>query len=339
MNQTIRWGILSTAKIGLKKVIPAMQQGKYSRITAIASRNLDQAQKAASQLNIPKAYGSYEQLLEDPEIDAIYNPLPNHLHIFWTQKAMEAGKHVLCEKPMALDLTAITSFISFAKKYPALKVGEAFMVKTHPQWLKVQQMVQQGDLGEITAIQAFFSYFKLDPDNIRNKPEYGGGGIYDIGVYPLTLSRFILKQEPKRVLASIDYDPNMKVDRLASVILEFPGVQASFICGTQTVPYQTFQVFGNQRRLEVQIPYNSPIDRPTYIFLSDGDIFERDKRVIEISTLDQYTVQGDQFSKAILEDLPVPVSLEDTYYNTLALEAIFQSDKTGKKVSPQELIK
>ncbi len=332
MNKKIRWGILSTAKIGLKKVIPAMQRGKLTEIAAIASRNIDQALQASKELNIPKAYGSYEELLADPQIDAIYNPLPNHLHIPWTKKAMEAGKHVLCEKPMALSVAEMKEFMNYAAQFPSLKIGEAFMVKTHPQWLKVKELVQSGELGEITSIQAYFSYFKLDPDNIRNIPEYGGGGIFDIGVYPLTLSRFILDAEPTHVFSSIDFDPQMNIDRLASVILDFPGVQSSFVCGTQTVAHQTFQVFGTQRRLEVQIPYNAPIDRPTYIFLSEGDLFERDRRVIEIPTQDQYTIQGDEFSRAIVEDTPVPVPLDDTYHNTLALEAIFASGKTGKKI-------
>jgi len=331
MSNIIRWGVLSTAKIGVAKVIPAMQKGRHSQITAIASRDINRAKEEAKKLDIPKAYGSYESLLAHPDIDAIYNPLPNHLHIPWTKKCLEAGKHVLCEKPMALNIAEIKDLISFHQQYAHLKVGEAFMVKTHPQWLLVRSLARSGELGKLTTIQAFFSYYKLDPDNIRNIPEYGGGGLYDIGVYPMMLSRFVLGEEPISVLATLERDPEMKIDRLASVIMEFPTVQASFICSTQTVPYQTFNVFGTDKRLEVPLPYNAPNDRPTKVFLYKGDLYQQDREVREIPVCDQYTLQGDEFSRAILEDRPVPVPLTDTLYHTAVIEAIFAAAQSGTK--------
>src|ERR1700732_4675515 len=195
MSEKVRWGILGAAKIGTQKVIPAMQRGAHAEVAGIASRDLDKARKAAADLKIPKAYGSYEELLADPEIDAIYNPLPNHLHVPWSIRAAEAGKHVLCEKPIALSVEEARELIR-ARDAHRVKIGEAFMARTHPQWLRVKELTDSGAVGELRTISGFFSYFNRDPQNIRNRPEMGGGAVMDIGCYPITLSRMIVGREP-----------------------------------------------------------------------------------------------------------------------------------------------
>src|SRR5439155_20571991 len=221
----VRWGVLSTANIGLKKVLPAMQRGQYCDIVGIASRDLAAAQEASSALGIRKTYGSYEALLADPEIEAVYNPLPNHLHVPWSMKAAEAGKHVLCEKPLSLTVAEARTLLPVRER-SGVKIGEAFMVKTHPQWLRTRELIHKGVIGELRAIVGAFSYFNRDPANVRNKLEWGGGGIMDIGCYPITTSRFIFGEEPARVAGLIERDPDFKTDRLASVILEFPSGQS-----------------------------------------------------------------------------------------------------------------
>lgn len=328
MSRKIKWGILSTAKIGTKQVIPAMQQGQYTEMAAIASRNRKKAEEEAANLGIKKAYGSYEELLSDPEIHVIYNPLPNHLHVEWSIKAMEAGKHVLCEKPIALTEEDVRELIQVRDR-TGMKIGEAFMVRSHPQWLKVRELARNGSLGEIKAIQGFFSYFNEDADNIRNKAEYGGGSLWDIGCYPINTSRFVFGEEPVRVLALLETDPRFSVDRLASAILQYPSGQAVFTSATQLSPYQRMSIFGTKKHLEVEIPFNAPIDRNTRLFISDTLWGMEEQKTVNIGICNQYTLQGDNFSKAILEDTEVPVPLEDSLANTKVILALFESAKTG----------
>ena len=295
MNK-ISWGILSTAKIGIEKVIPAMQKSKFCQISAIASRNYDSAQKAARKLNIPKAYGSYEKLLDDPEIQAIYIPLPNHLHVPWSIRCLEAGKHVLCEKPIAMNATQAQELLTISKKYPELKIMEAFMYRFHPQWQKARQLVAEGAIGRIKTIQSFFSYFNINPDNIRNKPECGGGGLMDIGCYCISLSRFIFDAEPHRVLGIIELDSEFKVDTLASGILDFGKSTSTFTCSTQLSPYQRVNIFGTQGRIEIEIPFNAPPDKQCKMFIQQDKNIEK----IVFDICDQYAIQCDLFSQAIL---------------------------------------
>ena len=217
----VRWGIISTAKIGRLKVIPGIQKSDICEVTAISSRNQQQADEAAQKLGIPKAYGSYEALLADPDIDAIYNPLPNHMHVDWSIKAIEAGKHVLCEKPIGLDTTDAQRLLSKSQEYPNLKVMEAFMYRFHPQWIKAKELVKNGSIGEVKTVQSFFSYFNVDPNNIRNKADIGGGGLMDIGCYCISFPRFIFEEEPLRAVGLLDYDPVMKTDRIASGMMDF----------------------------------------------------------------------------------------------------------------------
>src|ERR1700730_8463559 len=241
MNRKVRWGILSTAAIGLGKVIPAMQRGEWSEISAIASRDVEKARQAAKRLGIPKACGSYEELLADQALEAIYNPLPNHLHVPWTIKAAEAGKHVLCEKPIGLNMDEARQLLAVRDR-TGVRIQEAFMVRTHPQWSGTLELIKSGRIGELRAIAGFFSYFNRDPANIRNKPETGGGALMDIGCYPITMSRFIFGEEPHRALALIERDPELGTDRLTSALLDFPSGHSSFTCSTQMVPYQRMQI-------------------------------------------------------------------------------------------------
>jgi predicted dehydrogenase len=328
MSRKVRWGVLSTASIGVRKVLPAMQQGKFSEVVAIASRDLGKARETASKLGIAKAYGSYEELVEDPEIDAIYNPLPNQLHVPWTIKAAEAGKHVLCEKPISLTVAEAESLLKVRER-TSVKIGEAFMIRSHPQWLRMKALIDEGRIGQLRAVMGAFSYFNVDPKNIRNNVESGGGALYDIGCYCIQAARYAFGAEPKRVVGCIDRDPKMQIDRLTSAILEFSGGQSVFTCSTQFVPYQRVQFFGTKGRIEIEIPFNAPMDRPTRIFVDGGDLFGGDRVSEEFPVCDQYTLQGDAFSKAILDDTEVPVSLEEAIRNMKVIEAIFRSAASG----------
>ena len=321
----VRWGILSTANIGVAKVIPAMQQGTYCEVSAIASRSLGSAPEAARRLGIPRAYGSYEELLADPEIDAIYNPLPNHLHIPWSIRALEAGKHVLCEKPLAPTLAEEQQLFDAAQQHPRLKVMEAFMYRHHPQWQRTRQMVLDGKIGALRTIQSFFSYYLDDPANIRNTAEAGGGGMLDIGCYAVSLARFIFGAEPRRVFGLVEYDPVFKTDRLASALLDFGTGTSTFTCSTQLAPYQRVQIFGTQGRIELEIPFNAPANRSTRLFYQHGDESEE----IRLEPCDQYTIQGDLFSQAVHNDGEVPTPLSDALANMRAIEAVLRSSREG----------
>ncbi len=325
----VRWGQISTANIGVKKVLPAMQRGQYSAVVAIASRELTRARQAAQALGIPKAYGSYQELLADPEIDAVYNPLPNHLHVPWSIRALEAGKHVLCEKPLALTAAEAQSLLDVAKRYPKLKVMEAFMYRHHPQWVRAKTMVRDGKIGTLRTIHSFFSYYNDDPANVRNMAEIGGGGLMDIGCYNISLARFIFDKEPQRVVGIVEYDPQFKTDRLASGMMDFGDGTATWTCSTQLAPYQRVNIFGTRGRIEIEIPFNAPPNKPCKMgYETKGKLEE-----IVLPTTDQYTVQGDLMSLAILKNLPVPTPLEDGVNNMRVIEALVASGRAGTWVT------
>ena len=333
MTRKIRWGVLSTAKIGTKKVIPGMQAGTLCEVTAIASRDAARAREAANELGIAKAYGSYDELLADPEIDAIYNPLPNQLHVPWTAKAAEAGKHVLCEKPLSLTVAEAESLLAVRKR-TGVKIGEAFMIRSYTQWLRVSELIRGGRIGDLRAVNAHFSYFNVDPKNIRNEVESGGGALYDIGCYCIQAARVGFGELPRRVVGLIERDPAFGTDRLTSAMMDFTGGQAIFTSSTQLIPHQKVHFFGTKGRIEMEIPFNAPKDRPTRIFIDEtGELFGSGIVTEEFPTADQYTMQGDAFSRAILEDTEVPVPLEDAISNMKVIEAIFASAKTGAWVA------
>jgi predicted dehydrogenase len=330
MNNKLRWGVLSTASIALRKVIPAMQRGQFTSVVAIASRDLARAQQVATAQQIPTAYGSYEELLADPNIDAVYIPLPNHLHVPWTIKAAEAGKHVLCEKPLSLTVAEAETLLDVRAR-TGVKIGEAFMVNCHPQWLRLRELLAEGRIGSLRSIVGVYSYFNAVPTNIRNQVACGGGGLMDIGCYLVHAARYAFQQEPARVVAAIDRDPQMHTDRLTSAILDFPAGQAIFTCGTQLVPCQRLHFLGTKGRIELEIPFNALPDRPARLFVdTTGDLLGGGITTETFPVCDQYTLQGDAFSRAVLQDTDVPVPVEDAIKNMAVIQAIFSSAKSGQ---------
>ena len=326
----INWGILSTAKIGIEKVIPAMQQGKLNEIVAIASRTHESAREAAKNLKIPKAYGSYQDLLDDTSIEAVYIPLPNHMHVPWTIKALAANKHVLCEKPIALTATEAKELLKETEKFPHLKVMEAFMYRHHPQWIRALELINGGGIGMVKTVHSFFSYYNDDPENIRNMVDIGGGGLMDIGCYCISLARLIFDEEPQRVFGKIEYDPGFETDRICSGILDFGKGTSTFTCSTQLFPYQRVNIFGTKGRIEIEIPFNAPPDKPCKMLFQNNEIIEE----IEIKICDQYTIQGDLFSLAVLNNEKVPTPIEDAVANMKVLEAVIQSAEKEEWCTP-----
>lgn len=329
MKRRLRWGILGAAKIAVTKVIPAMRACRWCEAAAIASRDAEKAKRAAKSLGLARAYGSYEELLADPEIDVIYNPLPNHLHVPWSIRALEAGKHVLCEKPLGLSTGEVRALIE-ARDRTGLCAGEAFMVRTHPQWLRVKELIEAGAIGRVRQMQAWFSYFNRDPGNVRNVAEWGGGGLMDIGCYPVFLSRYLFGEEPRRAGAFMEIDPEFGVDRYCAALLEFASGSCVFTCATQLAPAQRFVVFGEKARIEVEIPFNAPADRPCRLFIDEGSDLTGASRVVEEAPVcDQYTIQADEFSRAVLGERSVPVPLEDSLRTMAVIEAIRRSAGNG----------
>jgi predicted dehydrogenase len=314
-------------------VIPAMQQGDYSEVTGIASRDLGKAQDAASKFGIAKAYGSYEELLANPEIEAIYNPLPNDLHVPWSVKAMEAGKHVLCEKPIALNAAEARKLLAVRDR-TGKKCGEAFMIRSHPQWLRARELVRSGTLGELRSVVAAFSYFDREIHSIHNNPDGGGGALLDIGCYPINTSRFIFREEPTKVVGLAEPDPDMKIDRLTSGILAYPSGQTIFTCSTQLMYHQSMEIFCTHGRIVMEMPYSAPLGLPTNIVIDVGRKGETHSTIETIPACNQYTLQGDAFSRAIREDTEVPVPLEDAIKNMAVIDAVFRSSVSGQWEKP-----
>jgi predicted dehydrogenase len=335
MTDRVSWGVLSTADIGVAKVLPGMLRGSRVRIAAIASRDLAKAQAVATRLGIPQAYGSYEALLADPSIEAIYNPLPNHLHVPWTIRALEAGKHVLCEKPIALDAEQARQLIA-ARDRSGCVVAEAFMVRWNPQWQRARELVRSGVLGDVGAIQTFFSYFLRDPANVRNRADIGGGGLYDIGCYAITTARYCFGAEPVRVAAAIERDPDMGIDRLTSALMEFPDNRhLTFTVATQLSPHQRVTIVGSKARAEVIVPFNAPNQRPCRVVIDDGaDLFGGNAKVEEFPVADQYTLQGDGFSRVVRGEETLEFPIEDAVQNMRVIDATFRAAQTATWVIP-----
>ena len=326
----IRWGVLGVARIATVRVIPAMQLGQLCEVAAIASRDHARAEKAAEELGIPKAYGSYEELLADPDIDAIYNPLPNHLHVPWSARAAAAGKHVLCEKPVGMNAAEAATLIA-ARDRAGVIIGEAFMVQTHPQWVRAVELVRSGKIGQLRAAVGSFGYYRPEAGNIRNVREYGGGGLMDVGCYPIKVSRMMFAEEPVRVSGTLVRDPQFGTDTLASAILEFPSGHCVFTCSTLIVPNQSMQFLGTAGRIDFEIPYNAIPGEVSRLRIDTGaDLRGKGITVEEFPPCDQYTIQGDAFSRAILEGGRPPVPLEDSLKNMQAIDAVFRSAESGR---------
>jgi predicted dehydrogenase len=338
MTQKVKWGILSTASIAQRRVIPAMLNCEHAEVVAIASRSLDKAKAVAGKFSIPKVYGSYEELLADREIEAIYNPLPNHLHVEWSIRAASHAKHVLCEKPLSRTVAEARRLLQAREQYH-VKIGEAFMVRTHPQWLRTAELVRTGRIGKLRSAFGFFSYFNVDPGNTRNIVDYAGGALMDIGCYPIKTSRFVFGEEPVRVMGCVERDPCFKTDRLTSAILEYPTGQCIFTASSQMVYYQKMQFFGTAGRIDVETPFNAPTDKPARLFIDDGkDLYAGASAVTESFRIcNQFTIQADLFSAAIRENTEVPNPLEDSICNMAVIEALFRSADSGKWETPEQL--
>jgi predicted dehydrogenase len=329
----LRFGVLGTAKIAREKVVPPLQRSTRCEVVAIASRDAALARETADRLGIAAAHGSYEALLADPAVAAVYIPLPNHLHVPWATRAAEAGKHVLCEKPIGLDAAEAEALLAVRDR-TGVRVQEAFMVRTHPQWLRAREIVRSGRIGELRAVTGHFSYRLTDPANVRNVLDWGGGGLLDIGCYPITTARFVTGTEPRRVAALLERDPAMGVDRLGSVILDFDGgVQCAFTYGTQAAPRQTMQFHGTEARLEVEVPFNAPNDRPCRLFFYEPGADRLGlaaTETIEIPACDQYGVMGDAFAACVLDGgAEQPVPLEDSVANMRVIDAVFRAAERG----------
>jgi len=325
----VRWGVLGTARIARAQVIPALQQAQHAEVVAIASRELDQATAMARELGIPRAYGSYDELLADPNVDAVYIPLPNDQHVPWSIRALAAGKHVLCEKPLGMSAMEAQSLVDAARGYPRLKVMEALMYRFHPQWQRAKQMVTDGAVGQLRTMQSFFAYSNMDPANIRNHVEHGGGGLMDISCYNISYSRFMFGEEPERVCGIVEYDPVFKTDRLASGMLQFRSGTATFTCSTQLSAYQRVNMFGTTGRIEIEIQVNAPSATACRLWHAHDSTI--DEVVFDVTN--QFTLEGDAFSLATLEDRPVPTPLSDAVANMRVIEAIVQSGREGAWVS------
>jgi predicted dehydrogenase len=323
------WGVLSTARIGRDRVLPGMKKSRLLEIRAIASRDQSRARATADALGIPKAYGSYEALLADPDIEAIYNPLPNHLHVPLTLQAAAAGKHVLCEKPIALTADEATALRAAAGK---VLIAEAFMVRFHPQWLRARELVQEGRIGTLRAVQMFFGYNNVDPSNVRNRADIGGGGLYDIGCYAIVAGRFFLAAEAVRAVALVDRDPAFRTDRLTSALVDFgDGRRLDFTVSTQIASYQRLQLCGTKGRIEIHIPVNAPQGAPTRISIDDCTSVEGTGIVTEtLPPSDQYQLQGEAFSRAVRGEIALPYGIEDAIANMRVIDALFRSERSGR---------
>ena len=323
------WGVLSTAKIGRERVLPGMRKSPLVEIRAIASRDESRARAAATALGIPRAYGSYEALLADPEIEAVYNPLPNHLHVPLTLQAAAAGKHVLCEKPVALDAAEAEQLRAAAGN---VRIAEAFMVRFHPQWLRARDLVRDGRIGTLRVVQMFFGYNNLDPANVRNRADIGGGGLYDIGCYAIVAGRWFFGAEPTRGIAHVDRDPAFRTDRLTSGLVDFgDGRRLDFTVATQVAPHQRIQLCGSKGRIEIPIPVNAPQGAATRLLLEDGSSLEGTGVVTEtLPPSDQYMLQGEAFSRAVRGEIALPFGIDDAIANMRAIDALFRSERSGR---------
>ena len=325
-GDVLRWGVLSTAKIGIDKVIPATAAADRCEVVAIASRDLERARVAAFELGIARAFGSYEDLLADPDVDAVYNPLPNHLHAEWTIAAARAGKHVLCEKPLATTSADAERMIQACEAEGVLLM-EAFMYRLHPTWEAVTSLVASGSIGELKTVQSWFSYFNDDPGDIRNLVETGGGALYDIGCYCVNLSRMLFGAEPERVGGSVLRDPVMGIDVLTSGILDFGDVVATFTCSTRAEPDQRVHIYGTDGRISIEIPFNIPPDRPTRVFITAGGDppVRPETEVLTFDPANEYTIQAERFAAAVLDGGQVPIPPSDAVGNLRVIEELFRS--------------
>lgn len=328
------WGVLGASRFAMRKSVPRMQQARHTEIRALASRQLEKAGAEAKRLGIAHAYGGYEELLADPEIEVVYLPLPNHLHVEWSARAARAGKHVLCEKPIALD-AAGADYLAGVQRETGVLIAEAFMVRAHPQWKAARTLVDEGQIGTLQHVDYLFAYSNTDPANIRNRLDAGGGALLDIGCYAVNTSRWLFRGEPRRVMAMAQRDPDLGIDRLTSAILEFPTGHAMFTCATQLVPHERVQILGTAGRIEIKAPFKAPPDVACSPELDDGqDVFGSGSRIIACPPADQFVLQADEFSMAVRTGTRPQNHIEDAVLGMRVIDAIFRSISSGRAETP-----
>lgn len=321
----VNWGVLGVAGIFRKKVFVPGRDSDLVVWDAIASRNKEKAVRASAEFGIPKAYGSYEELLADAEVEAVYIPLPNNLHLEWIKKSADAGKHILCEKPLGRSAGEVEEAIAYCET-KGVVLMEAFMYRFHPQWLHAHDLINSGAIGAVRAVQSAFFYNNQDPTNIRNRTDTAGGALYDIGCYNVSATRFLVGKEPSRAIARINRHPEWGTDTLSSAILDFGDAQATLTAGTLTHPHQHVSVFGSAGRIEIAIPFNTPADTPALVTVIDG----QGSRDVTFDPIDQYGEELEAFSLAIRGQDPqalTPVS--DALANQRVLDALFASETSG----------
>lgn len=326
---TVRWGILSTSAFAASKFIPGLRRAKGIDVVAVGSRSLARAQEFAKELNIASAYGSYESLLADPDIDVIYNPLPNHLHVEWTKRCVDAGKHVYCEKPMALNAAELESLRPYAERR---HIVEGFMVRHHPQWIEVRNRIRAGDIGDLTHAHVAFAYANTDAANIRNNADIGGGALYDIGCYAVVAARWFFESDPVRVAGMADRDPTFQTDRRFAGLLDMGmGRSVQFSVSTQNATHQRVHLFGTLGRIEITIPFNQPQTQSVTYLTHDGltSLDGLDAKRHKVAAHDQYALIAEWFSDLVRHDQPTGVSLDDALVNSRTLDALFRSEKSA----------
>ncbi|MEY4588239.1 MAG: hypothetical protein RL497_315 [Pseudomonadota bacterium] len=327
MHTKLRWGILSTAKIARTKVIPAIMNSATNEVIAIASRDAATAQAYAKELTIPAFYGTYQALLDDPNVDAIYNPLPNDMHVAWSIAALKAGKHVLCEKPLGLNTQDAQQLLNASLAHPNLCVMEAFMYRFHPQWRAVQEWITQGLIGQVRAVQTIFTYNNHEPTNIRNNPAAGGGALMDVGCYGISVARWILNAEPVRVVGQLDIHPVYQVDQLASLNMHFAsGAVANVLCGTKMEAGQGVYISGTEGSITLERPFYCVGEEPNVVQLRrDGQVTHH-----EFPGMDQYQFMLEAFADSCFNGLAAPTPMNDALANMRVIDAVFSSARTGQ---------
>jgi len=330
-KQKIRWGVLGCASIAKRSVVPGIQGSEFNEVRAIASRSLETAQATANELNIPLAYGSYEELINDQELDAIYIPLPNQLHKEWTIKAMKAGKHVLCEKPIALTHKEAEEMLLVSKEMNVI-AAEAFMYRYHPRYERIKQLIDDGVIGDLRLIKGSFTFNNGDStENVRFVKEWGGGSLYDVGCYPISAARYLLGREPiAATMQAMFSEKHGGVDMMAAGLVEFPGdVSLLFDCGMWAAFRNPLEILGTKGRIEIPHAFLGKNENEgNYYVHTDHGVEE-----IKAEYLDTYALQADAIARAIYGEQSLPFPLDDAIANMKVLEACLQSAENGTRVT------
>lgn len=324
MNQ-MKLGILGVSGHFIRRVLFPLKKSQLIEVYAISSRSKSKAKEAAEKYNIPQYYSSYEELLNNKSIDIVYIPLPNNLHPEWIKKCADNKKHIICEKPVALNASDASECINYAKN-KNVYIMEAFMYKFHPQWKRALEFIRMGEIGGINMIHTAFGYNNPDPNNIRNIKDAGGGSLMDIGCYAVSVPRFLLESEPKRVISLMNYDKVFQTDILSSAILDFGYARATFNVSTKTFPYQKVEIHGTQGIIIIQLPFNAFLDVKAKITVMTSV----GAREINFEPVDQYQIEFEEFVNAIRNNQPSPISIDDAINNMKVIDAIIKSNKSGK---------